>query len=111
MTRHALERDRDVLLRRSLQIALRCSQMEILDRPDEGRAVARVVGVLQDDPSRIARETLQLAAVSFEGSPVARDDGLEDLLGVTQLLAHDVIQGRSLTTGSRGDTDDCRDQQ
>jgi hypothetical protein len=35
MTRHALERDRDVRLRRALQIALRGRQMEILDRPDE----------------------------------------------------------------------------
>jgi hypothetical protein len=64
MTRHALERDGDVRLRRSVQIALRGRQMEILDRPDEGRAVARVVGVLQDDPARIARETLHLAAVA-----------------------------------------------
>ena len=111
MTRHALERDRDVRLRRALQIALRGRQMEILDRPDEGRAVARVVGMLQDDPARIVRETLQLAAVSFEGNPVAGDDGLEDLLRVTQFLAHDVVQGRPLTTGSRGDTDDCREQQ
>jgi hypothetical protein len=76
MTRHALERDGDVGLRRALQIALRGRQVEILDRPDEGRAVTRVVGVLQDEPARIVRETLQLAAVSFEGNPVVRDDSL-----------------------------------
>src|SRR5580765_584314 len=111
MTRHALERHRDVGLRRPLQIALRGRQMEILDRPDESRAVARVVGVLQDHPARIVRKTLQLAAVSFEGHPVARDDRLEDLLRVTQFLAHDVIQSWPLTAGSRGATDDCREQQ
>jgi hypothetical protein len=60
--------------------------------------------VLQDDPARIARETLELASVGFEGNPVARDDGLEIFWAWTQFLAHDVVQGRPLTTGSRGDS-------
>ena len=97
MAIHTSERNGDVSAGRFLEVMGRGRLSEAGNGPSERIAVPCVLGILEDRPPRVAGQALELPTVILERHPIAGDDGLENLLRLEELFAHDAVERRPLT--------------
>ena len=95
MATHTACGQRDLRVRRCIEVAFRARFNQILQRSREGVALAKVIGFGQcSEPRGIAHGERQRVAFTIEHRPVAGHDGTEDRLRVREFRSHDAAERR-----------------